>query len=284
MKGSRTTGTDFGNARDVAEETLDLTIIQDVPFAPELVIVPPGGFLMGSPANEAGRDKNEGPQHEVRIPYRLAIGRYPVTLEEYSCYVNDEMPVEARADRSGWPVKNASWKDARGYAAWLSQKTGKAYRLPSEAEWEYVCRAGTTTRYFWGDDVPTSEQANFENIVGRTTEGNSYQPNAWGLHDMHGNVWEWVEDSWNDSYRGAPSDGSAWKTEEHALHVLRGGSYMSAVEDLRSAVRTRGGNEVPDHHGFRVARTFQEPTSSTANVNRDTDGRRRGGLSLSLKL
>ena len=132
---------------------------------------------------------------------------------------------------------NVSWDDAQAYVAWLSKETGQPYRLLSEAEWEYAARAGTTTRYSWGDDPPTPEQANFGRNVGKTTEVGTYPPNPWGLHDMHGNVWEWVEDCWNESYQGAPSDGSAWTSGDCSRRVLRGGSWVNDPEYLRSADR-----------------------------------------------
>ena len=150
---------------------------------------------------------------------------------------------------------NVSWEDAQAYADWLSKKTGQSYRLLSEAEWEYVCRAGTTTRYSWGDDLPTPEQANFN--VGKATEVGSYPANPWGLHDMHGNVWEWVEDCGNESYDGAPTDGSAWTSGDYC-RVLRGGSWYFDQGSLRSASRY---NRFPglrlNIFGFRVARTLR---------------------------
>jgi formylglycine-generating enzyme required for sulfatase activity len=150
-----------------------------------------------------------------------------------------------------------SWEDAKTYVEWLGKETGQLYRLPSEAEWEYACRAGTTTRYWWGDDSPTPEQANFGMNVRRTTEVGFYPANPWGLHDMHGNVWEWVEDCWNDSYEGAPNDGSAWTSGDCSRRVLRGGSWNYEPELLRSALRSvdlTGGRD--NYVGFRVARTL----------------------------
>jgi formylglycine-generating enzyme required for sulfatase activity len=160
-------------------------------------------------------------------------------------------------------VIHVSWHDAKAYARWLSNETGQPYRLLSEAEWEYACRAGTTTRYSWGDDPPTPEQANFDQNVGKTTEVGSYLPNPWGLCDMHGNVWEWVEDCWNESYAGAPSDGSAWTSGDYFLRVvLRGGSWYSGPEYLGSADRFRDGTNVRDAgFGFRVARTLSRSES-----------------------
>ena len=131
--------------------------------------------------------------------------------------------------RGNRPVINVSWKDAQSYVRWLSQRTGHRYSLPSESEWEYVARAGTDTRYSWGDEIGRN-RANCDGCGSRwddeqTAPVGSFSPNAWGVHDMHGNVWEWVEDCWNDSYVGAPSDGSAWESGECGYRVLRGGSW-----------------------------------------------------------
>jgi formylglycine-generating enzyme required for sulfatase activity len=156
-------------------------------------------------------------------------------------------------------VINVSWNDAKAYVAWLSRQTGKPYRLLSEAEWEYACRAGTTTRFSWGDDWPTPEQANFGRKVGKTTKIGSYPPNSWGLYDMPGNVWEWVEDCWNDSYQGAPCDGSAWTGGDGSRRMVRGGSWFSPPGELRSASRANWGAGERlvglGGLGFRVART-----------------------------
>jgi formylglycine-generating enzyme required for sulfatase activity len=153
-------------------------------------------------------------------------------------------------------VIKVSWEDAKVYVEWLAGETGQPYRLLSEAEWEYACRAGTTTRYWWGDEI-TPENANYGENLGRTTEVGTYRANPWGLYDMHGNVWEWVEDCSNDSYEGAPEDGSAWTRGDCTRRVLRGGSWSNKIRDLRSANRfaVRLGEWVNDF-GFRVARTL----------------------------
>ena len=160
-----------------------------------------------------------------------------------------------------------SWLDAQAYVEWLSHKTGWRYRLPTEAEWEYAARAGTTTRYAFGDAI-TPKDANYsESKLGKTTEVGSYPPNAWGLYDMHGNVWEWVEDVWHDSYEGAPTDGARGRDEGNSsrYRVLRGGSWDSAPGGLRSALRVGiGPDDRVDDLGFRVARTLeQEPVALT---------------------
>jgi formylglycine-generating enzyme required for sulfatase activity len=155
------------------------------------------------------------------------------------------------------PVVCVSWQDSQDYAGWLNKETGQPYRLPSEAEWEYACRAGTTTRCSWGDDPPTPEKANFGWKIGQTTEAGSYPPNPWGLYDMNGNVWEWVEDCWNDSYEGGPSDGSAWTSGDCSRRVRRGGSWFNGPGVLRSAARFGGGaGKRSNLIGFRVAKTL----------------------------
>ena len=144
------------------------------------------------------------------------------------------------------PVINVSWDDAQAYASWLSDRTGENYRLPSEAEWEYACRAGTVTRYAFGDELTTSH-ANFRGE--RTSEVGEFPTNAWGFSDMHGNVWEWVEDSWHESYEGAPQDESPWVKGNNSDRVIRGGSWINRPELLRSAIRFR------DHSGLSGATT-----------------------------
>ena len=171
--------------------------------------------MMGSPKSEKYRDDDEGPQRRVTFAKPFAVGKFEVTWDEWDACVRDggcnNGPVEKAGGDNGWgkgrrPVIEVNWEDAKAYAAWLSKKTGKPYRLLTEAEWEYAARAGTTTAYFWGDRFDTSRANNGR----KTVEVGRYRPNAWGVHDMHGNVWEWTEDCWNDSYKGAPVDGSAW--------------------------------------------------------------------------
>ena len=253
----------------------------DAPWCPEMIAIPPGVFMMGMTEGQArtlsrlfiGRDvSSEGvqyigkctdqqtPRHQVSIETPFAAGRYPVTFEEYDRFANTagrKPPRDRGWGRGRQPVIEVSWEDAQNYVRWLSEQTGQAYRLLSEAEWEYACRAGTTTDYWWGDDLPTVEQANFGRNVGRPTNVGLYPPNPWGLYDMLGNVWEWCEDCWNDGYVGAPSDGSAWKEGDCSRRVLRGCSWGGAAWNLRSANRigygvgSRGGSR-----GFRVARTL----------------------------
>ncbi len=206
-----------------------------------MVSIPGDTFTMGSPANEAGRDSDET-QRRVSVP-AFAAGKYEVTWAEWDRCVADGGCARLTADGFGGgsrPVTNVSWTEAVAYAKWLSRKTGKTYRLLSEAEWEYAARAGTTTAYSFGNSISTA-QANHNSAVGKTTPVGQYPANAFGLHDMHGNVWEWVEDCYDNSC----SD-----------RVIRGGSWGSSSQSLRSASR---GGIVPSGRssvlGFRLART-----------------------------
>jgi formylglycine-generating enzyme required for sulfatase activity len=246
--------------------------VRDADFAPEMVLVPPGKFWMGSKDGQ-GRD-NERPQHEVMIAYPLLVGKYPVTFDEWDAYVAKAAGSKPHnPDDQGWgrgrrPVINVSWHDAKAYADWLSKVTGKTYRLLTEAEWEYCCRAGTETAFSFGEMIST-DQANYNGNYTygsgnkgeyrkRTTEVGSFPANPFALHDMHGNVWEWCEDAWFESYVGAPSDGSARTNVDASVsRVLRGGSWFDVPQYLRSANRDRGrpGNRIIDH-GFRLARTL----------------------------
>ena len=239
---------------------------RDCPECPELVVVPAGSFMMGSPDGEEDRRDGEGPLHEVRIDYPLAVGVYTVTFDEWDACVSDGGCGRYRPGDNGWgrgarPVISVSWEDAQRYVKWLSWKTGKGYRLLSESEWEYVARAGTRTRYWWGDEIDRN-RANCNECGSRwdnkrTAPVGSFSANAFGLYDVHGNVHEWVEDCWNDSYDGAPTDGSAWESEDCSLRVLRGGSWSRYPRFLRSA--NRGGYTAGGRYGdagFRVARTL----------------------------
>jgi len=187
-----------------------------------------------------------------------------VTLDEFDWFCEakrQEKPGDEGWGRGRRAVVNVSWQDAQAYVAWLSQETGRAYRLPSEAEWEYACRAGTTTSYSFGDAI-SPDHANFSDSgLRRTNEVGAYPANPWGLHDVHGNVWEWVEDVWHENYRGAPTDGSARKDagadENHRHCVLRGGSWDVGSRSCRSAWRSRDDSGTrSDGVGFRVARTL----------------------------
>ena len=238
---------------------------RDCPGCPEMVVVPAGSFMMGSP--EAGRYDDEGPVHRVTIARPFAVGVYEVTFGEWDACVAGGGCGGHRLDDWGWgrgrrPVIYVSWEDAQAYVRWLSGKTGKAYRLLSESEWEYVARAGTTTRYWWGDGIGRN-RANCDGCGSRwdgkkTAPVGSFSANGFGLHDVHGNVWEWVEDCWNDSYHGAPTDGSAWTSRIFCIgRVLRGGSWGVSPRYLRSANRYWDPSGLRSYNaGFRVARTL----------------------------
>jgi formylglycine-generating enzyme required for sulfatase activity len=261
---------------------------KDHEAGPEMVVVPAGKFMMGSTPSEIAAVNKEdpgtgdwwkwqGPQHEVTIAQPLAIGRYAVTFAEWDACVADGGCNGYQPSDKGWgrgklPVINVSWGDAKAYAAWLSGKTGKTYRLLSEAEREYAARAGTTTAFWWGSSISTS-QANYDGSAKRpwpfrrttgeyrqkTVPVDSFAPNPWGLYNVHGNVWEWVEDCWHDSYLGAPSDGSAWTTAftGGSRRVIRGGSWHFYPQYLRAAGRIGNTSGVRDDGvGFRLARTL----------------------------
>ena len=222
---------------------------------PEMVTIPAGSFRMG--------DYDASPTHSVRIE-SFELSKYEVTFEEYDTFT--DATGRGRADDEGWgrgrrPVINVSWHDAVAYTQWLSSQTGENYRLPSEAEWEYAARAGSTTKYSWGNDIGR----NRANCYGcgsqwdgeKTAPVGSFSANRWGLHDMHGNVWEWIQDCWNDNYRGAPADGSAWESGDCGYRVMRGGSWLKLPRFLRSAYRSGSTTEIRySHDGFRVARSF----------------------------
>ena len=241
---------------------------KDCPECPEMVVVPAGSFMMGSLTYENSWTENEGPQHRVTIAKRFAVGKFEVTFDEWDACVADGGCGGHRPEDRGWgrgrrPVIKVHWEDTKSYVSWLSRKTGKQYSLLSESEWEYVARAGTTTRYAWGDDIGHNKARCIPCGWGwdlRTAPVGSFEANGFGLHDMHGNVKEWVDDCYNDSYSGAPSDGRAWITSgDCQKRVTRGGSwYSNRPGPLRSASRDayyiRSNRR--DDYGFRIARTL----------------------------
>ena len=238
---------------------------RDCAECPEMVVIPAESFEMGSPESEEDRYANEGPAHRVEIGEPFAVGAYEVTFEEWdACVAAGGCAGYRPADR-GWgrgkrPVIHVSWKDAQAYVEWLSGKTGEKYRLLSEAEWEYAARGGSRTRYSFGDDISRS-QANYDfngsNGLKKTVPVGSYGANGFGLYDMHGNLWEWVQDCWNDHYGGAPADGRAWESGNCSRGVLRGGSWSNIPWYLRSASRLGIVTGIRSlNYGFRVARTL----------------------------
>jgi formylglycine-generating enzyme required for sulfatase activity len=238
---------------------------RDCDECPEMVVVPAGSFTMGSPSSEAGRYDQEGPQHHVTIGYSFAVGKYPVTRDEYARFVeatghsNEDWRNPSFPQTGRDPVVNVNWDDAKAYVGWLGEKAGHTYRLVSEAEYEYAERAGTSTAYWWGDsDADLCRYANGGpcNHDGTVPVG-SYPANAFGLYDMAGNVWEWTEDCWNRGYADAPDNGAAWMTGDCGLRVQRGGSWLNLPRSLRSAYHG-GVNSFyrVNGIGFRVARTL----------------------------
>jgi formylglycine-generating enzyme required for sulfatase activity len=229
---------------------------------PDMVVIPADKFLMGSPESEKG-GSDEDPQHEVTIGKPIAVGKFTVTFAEWdACRASGACP---EASDSSWgrgnrPVMNVSWDEAKQYVAWLSRVSGKPYRLLSEAEWEYAARADTTTAYFWGDEIGEGNA----NCIGcgsewdgkQTAPVDSFKPNAFGLHDMAGNVWQWVEDC-KGSYKSAPSDGSVNTTDGCSSRVLRGGSWDFGPQYLRAAQRLQNDPGYRNINiGFRLARTL----------------------------
>ena len=212
-------------------------------LGPKMVVLPTGCFRAGDLDGSGGG--SERPVRTVMISRPIAMGRYPVTFKQYDRFVS--ATGAERPDDKGWgrgrrPVIYVSWEDAEAYASWLSEQTDKIYRLPSESEWEYAARAGTETVYSWGNKIGVN-RANCDGGGSRwdnkqTSPVGSFEPNAFGLYDMHGNVCEWVEDFWHDNYEGAPSDSSAWTSGgDGDLRVVRGGAWSYYPRNLRSAYR-----------------------------------------------
>jgi formylglycine-generating enzyme required for sulfatase activity len=218
----------------------------------EMIKIPAGSFLMGSADNDGSAYDDEKPQHRVNLQ-EFYLGKYPVTQEQYQAIMGNNPSYCGNNPKN--PVEQVSWNDAQEFCQKLNQKTGKKYRLPSEAEWEYACRAGTQTRYYFGDDEKQlGEYAWFsENSGSKSHPVGQKKPNNWGLYDMSGNVWEWCEDAWHKNYENAPTDGTAWN-ENHSVtkdRVLRGGSWVNGPGNCRSAFRSLSVNRHSDL-GFRV--------------------------------
>jgi formylglycine-generating enzyme required for sulfatase activity len=245
-----------------------LTEFKDCADCPQMVVIPAGEFTMGSPPSEQGAEA----QHRVILSSPFAVSKFEITFDEWDACVTAGGCGGYRPDDEGWgrgthPVINISWEDASAYASWLSRKTGQPYRLLSEAEWEYAARAGTTTPFSFGDTI-SANKANYDGSMDgsgpsdvnrqATMPVGSFPANAFGLHDMHGNASEWVEDCWQDEYTArAPSDGSAWLDGTCNGRVVRGGSWEDNQVELRSAART-GGNKEDRFYtdGLRIARNL----------------------------
>ncbi|OHX34104.1 hypothetical protein BJL95_06345 [Methylomonas sp. LWB] len=221
---------------------------------PEMIIIPAGSFAMGGDQYD-----NEKPIHTVTFAKPFKLGKYPVMFVEYDVFA--EQTGRAKPEDLGWgrgrrPVINVTWQDAADYAAWLRETTGKPYRLPSEAEWEYACRAGSRGEFFWGDDAGLAKHYAWfdQNAGGTIQEVGLKLANPYGLHDMVGNVWEWLQDGWYEDYQGAPIDGSAWIGGYGGRRVIRSGSWGNSMASLRSAHRLWNSPEYRFNFlGFRLA-------------------------------
>ena len=263
---------------------------RDCRECPELVVVPAGEFQMGSAESEDGRNEHESPAHTVTFAKPFAIGKYEVTFDEWEACVAEKACAAVPDD--GWgrgrrPVIYVSFQMAVDYGRWLSAKTGKVYRLPSEAEWEYTARAGSTTPWFWGDDP--KQACLFANVgddslrlehpdwplhdcndgFAKTAPVGTFKPNGFGLHDTAGNVWEWVEDCYNPTYEGAPPDGRAWLRGDCARRIDRGGGWYNKPSAVRSALRYAGDDSARQNNtlGFRVVREL-DPYEGDKNTQR----------------
>ncbi|MEH2337074.1 SUMF1/EgtB/PvdO family nonheme iron enzyme [Nostoc sp.] len=226
----------------------------------EMVQIPGGTFMMGSPEGEAERYKDESPQHQVKVS-GFFMGKYEITQAQYQAIMGSN-PSSFKGEKR--PVETVSWDDAVEFCKKLSHKKGKTYRLPSEAEWEYACRAGTKTPFYFGETI-TTDLVNYDGNAPygsapkgeyrqKTIDVGKFPPNSFGLYDIHGNVWEWCLDVYNDNYQGAPKDGSVWMTgKDNNKNLLRGGSWIYNAMHCRSAVRAGYARAFLDHNvGFRV--------------------------------
>ena len=248
------------------------TEFQDCAICPKMVVLPQQSFMMGSAPSEKGRSKNEGPQRKVTIAYPLAVAKFEVSFDEWDACLADggcreHRPEDEGRARGSLPVIDVDWFDAQAYASWLTEKTGVKYRLLSEAEWEYAARAGADTKYSWGAEA-SHDHANYGQdeccgsfVKGRdkwdlTSPVGSFPPNPFGLHDLLGNLWEWVEDCWHDDPSTGPTDGSPRLDGECNLRIMRGGSWASMPVRIRAAFRDAFGPEDRGNIiGFRVARS-----------------------------
>lgn len=235
--------------------------IKDCPQCPVLVPVKAGAFTMGSAAD----DPSERPPHRVTVNEPFAIGKYEVTVEQWdACAQAGACPnIAADASRARTsPVRDVSWDDAQLFVQWLSKTSGKSYRLPTEAEWEYAMRGGTSSRYWWGEQMQTGK-ANCKDCGepwqrDAPVNVGSFAPNPFGLHDMNGSVWEWVSDCWHNSYKGAPADARSWDEANCRVRVIRGGSWREGASYMPSSTRFKYDASVRhSQNGFRVARDLK---------------------------
>jgi formylglycine-generating enzyme required for sulfatase activity len=221
----------------------------------EFVFIKGGRFIMG---DIYGGDESASPPHQVSIP-DFYLGRFEVTFAQYDAFCADTGRAEPQDE--GWgrgdrPVINVSWHDAVAFTDWLSEKSDRTFRLPSEAEWEYAARAGTSLPYWWGPEIGRNN-ANCYGCGSRwdrrmTAPVGSFKPNPWGLYDMQGNVYEWVFDAWHENYEGAPQDGSAWLWGDTDQRVSRGGSFMEIPSSLKNSARNWTSPDGAGDIGFRV--------------------------------
>ncbi|XZR53981.1 formylglycine-generating enzyme family protein [Cupriavidus oxalaticus] len=250
-----------GGAVSVAPPPIRTGEIRDCPACPVLIALPGGSFTMGSNTS----DPAERPPHQVTISQPFAIGRFEVTVEQWSACVDaggcQRVPTIAESAKNS-PMRDVSWDDAQQYVEWLSKTTGKAYRLPTEAEWEYAARGGTASAFWWGDQMRKGN-ANCKEC-GDPWSGDapapvgSFAANPWGLHDVNGSVWEWVADCWHSSYKGAPVDGRAWNENACGARVIRGGSWREGASYMVSSTRFKYSPSVrQSQNGFRVARDMK---------------------------
>ena len=241
-----------------ADGTGAITLFQDCPDCPQMVALPPGAFRMGASWWDRQSQSDERPRVAVTVAQPVALGRTEVTFAQWeACRAAGgcaRAPDDGGFGRDARPVIDVDWNDAQAYLAWLRARTGRPYRLPTEAEWEYACRAGTDTAYPFGDAVGPA-LANYDRQAGGTRPVASYPPNPWGLHDMNGNVWEWVEDVWNDGHGGRPGDAAArGDGPDPQEHVIKGGSWDDRDRRVRCASRNGMGDTHRENEiGFRVA-------------------------------
>ena len=244
------------------EEMKAGNIFRDCDVCPEMVVIPPGSYTMGS----NGRHKYERPAHDVTISYPFALGVYEVTFDEWQVCFDEggcpRVPDDHKWGKGRRPVMNITWFETQPFVEWLSKKTGHTYRLPSESEWEYAARGGTTSEFWWGDEVGEN-LANCRDCKSQWSKKGSapvgsFAPNPFGLYDVHGNEWEWLEDCWNPTHEGAPTDGSARLDGNCQSRVMRSGSWYYFSKNSRSAWRFKNDARVKSYGiGMRVLREIR---------------------------